>query len=294
MKKLTATLAVTTVVAGGALVFMPATAQAETSTDCAVSDATLTWGVKESFRSYISGTIANGSWETSDGASYETPEFHWTGGTGSYDPESQNGTIEFTGGINFTGHGGILDMTMANPTLQITDGAAVLALDMTSNDVDGSVSIDEKQVPAINIDGELTADDTTITLDAAPTTLSEQGAPAFGDFYEAGEAADPVTISAALDCPVAAAEDEPAADDTENAEEVEPISAEAEEDVADTGALGWVIAAILAAVLIVGGVIAAVVAKRRKKTNVAEASTATETSTQSDATDGETDSSPNS
>ncbi|HEV8012740.1 MAG TPA: HtaA domain-containing protein, partial [Pontimonas sp.] len=32
---------------------------------CQVEDVSITWGFKESFRSYISSSIANGSWEVS-------------------------------------------------------------------------------------------------------------------------------------------------------------------------------------------------------------------------------------
>lgn len=258
MGRRTATAVAASLIAGGALVLVPATAQAETSEACTISDATLTWGVKESFRSYISGSIANGSWEATDGATYETPDFNWTGGTGSYDPETKTGSVSFTGGIHFTGHEGILNMNMANPTVQINDGVAMLALDMKSNDVDGSVSVDEKQIPAINIEGDVSGED-ELTLDAAPSTLSEEGAPAFGDFYEAGEAADPVTFAAPLHCPAAVAE--------EPAEEEPPADeapAASDEEVADTGNTGWIIAAVAAGVLVVAGAITAVVRRKKK------------------------------
>ena len=52
-------------------------------------DATLTWGFKESFRAYIDGDIANGEWTTSGGATYETPEFSWSDGTGPLRPRDR-------------------------------------------------------------------------------------------------------------------------------------------------------------------------------------------------------------
>ncbi len=63
---------------------------------CPVDDATLTWGFKETFRSYISGSIANGEWTVADGATYETPDFGWSDGTGAYDPDGGEGLIAFT------------------------------------------------------------------------------------------------------------------------------------------------------------------------------------------------------
>ena len=49
---------------------------------CEVQDVSITWGFKESFRSYISGSIAQGSWEASGDVGYEIPHFTLTGGTG--------------------------------------------------------------------------------------------------------------------------------------------------------------------------------------------------------------------
>src|SRR5690606_16003506 len=66
---------------------------------CVADAATLSWGFKEAFRSYISGAIANGEWTVADGASYETPAFGWSDGEGSYDGTSAEGLIAFTGSV---------------------------------------------------------------------------------------------------------------------------------------------------------------------------------------------------
>ncbi|MGO3032767.1 MAG: HtaA domain-containing protein, partial [Microbacterium gubbeenense] len=116
-----------------AAMLVPATAaSAQTTADaeaCVVTDGTFSWGVKESFRSYISGTIANGSWEALDGATYETPNFEWTGATGSYDPATGTGSVSFPGTVHFTGHDGVLDLTLGNPTIEFEGETAALLLD---------------------------------------------------------------------------------------------------------------------------------------------------------------------
>lgn len=106
------------IMAGAGLIAAPAAQAAApgmldtaASEACAVTDAELTWGFKEAFRSYISGTIANGEWTTADGATYATPDFSWTSGAGNYDGSSGEGLLGFTGSITFTGHGGILNTT---------------------------------------------------------------------------------------------------------------------------------------------------------------------------------------
>ena len=75
----------------------PAAASESQAPGCDIRDATLTWGFKESFRAYIDGDIANGEWTTSDGATYETPEFSWSGGTGRYNSDTGSGSVQFTG-----------------------------------------------------------------------------------------------------------------------------------------------------------------------------------------------------
>ncbi len=170
---------------------------AAVTTGCAVTDAALTWGFKESFRSYISGTIANGEWTVANGATYATPEFGWSAGTGTI--SDGVGTIDFDGSVEFTGHGGILDTTVANPRLVFDgSGTARLLLDVSGTTQQGE-TIDEKAVDFASIDlGTATYGDGTVTIVAARTILTEPGAVAFGT-YEAGEPFDPLTVTLTAD-----------------------------------------------------------------------------------------------
>jgi hypothetical protein len=167
-----------------------------TAAPCTVDDASLTWGFKESFRSYISGTIANGEWTVADGATYTTPDFGFSGGSGTL--SQGKGAISFPGSIEFTGHGGILDTTVANPQLRF-DGSdtAMLLLDVSGTTQEGA-PIDAKGVEFATVDvSGLAVDGVT----EAKTVLTEAGAAAFGT-YEAGTALDPVTVefAAASEC----------------------------------------------------------------------------------------------
>jgi large repetitive protein len=184
----------------------PASAQPAAVTayaTCSVDDAVITWGFKESFRSYISGTIAHGEWQVADGATYETPSFGFQNGTGEYSSLG-TGSLDFAGSIRFTGHGGILDTTVANPTLRFdTVTSATLLLDVSGTTQDGA-EIDEKHVEFAHLDlaaAEVSDADGALTITAAPTTLTDAGAVAFGT-YEAGEALDPFSISFSIneDC----------------------------------------------------------------------------------------------
>ena len=194
---------------------------------CQIDDAALQWGVKESFRSYISGTIANGDWETSDGADYETPNFLWTDGSGTYDPASGSGEVSFSGTVQFSGHDGVLDLSIANPTVEFEEGEASLLLDTRSTDMEGDVAIDDEQqwVGEVALDQEMPLEDGPVELTDLATTLTNSGAAAFAGFYEAGEALDPVTVSFEMaNCNAAGDEAEPTegADD-EAADNQEPM-----------------------------------------------------------------------
>jgi hypothetical protein len=160
---------------------------------CTVTDATLTWGFKESFRAYIDGSIANGDWTVSNGAVYATPSFSWPGGTGVYDPATGTGYIDFTGSVRFTGHDGVLDTTIENPTLVLDGTTGTLLLDVAGATMDGAM-VDTDDVPFVALSSvEVSGGDAVRTLDAG-TALTEDGATAFPN-YPAGEAFDPVAVS---------------------------------------------------------------------------------------------------
>ena len=170
---------------------------ADTGT-CQIENAQLRWGLKESFRSYISGSIANGSWEATDGATYETPQFIWSEGTGTYDPETGTGSVSFTGTVAFSGHDGVLDMTIANPSFAFEgDGNAALALDTKSNDMEGNLAVDEQQqwVAEINTGEQLDVTNGRVELTDMQSVLTNSGAAAFAGFYEAGVDLDPLALS---------------------------------------------------------------------------------------------------
>lgn len=158
---------------------------------CSVDDATLTWGFKESFRSYISGTIANGEWTVFDGASYETPEFEFPHGTGAFgEAESR---VSFAGAIRFTGHGGILDTTVSNPVLEWGGGVGTLYLDVSGTTQEGE-PVDESAVAfaSLTFDGGVGTGRNLRFADVT-ATLTDAGAAAFGT-YEPGEPLDPLRI----------------------------------------------------------------------------------------------------
>ena len=166
---------------------------------CVTSDTSLRWGFKESFRSYISGAIALGSWSTSGDVGYQVPTFSFTGGTGFVMPDRSSGEAAFEGELVFTGHGGILRTVLANPRIVLGEPrSATLFVDVTGDTMD-LVSVAAENVAFVTI--EWSGSDEAIDVEAgtwdvsqARVTLSAAGADAFGT-YRAGEIFDPMDIS---------------------------------------------------------------------------------------------------
>lgn len=178
---------------------------------CVATGSDLTWGFKESFRSYISGSIANGEWSTSGGADYTTPNFVWSTGKGTFDEKTRTGSAAFPGTVTFTGHDGKLTTTVSDPEVRIEGDRALLVLDAEGATMDAAMegrddTKSHPSVPFVEVDlsqakVETKGGRTTISADRAPTTLTPQGEIAFPN-YTAGTAFDPIsfTITAKSSC----------------------------------------------------------------------------------------------
>ncbi len=273
-----ATSAVLALAVAGALVPAAATAAPSVATavdagTCTVTEAHIDWGFKESFRSYISSAIAHGSWETVDGATYETPVFGFTAEAGEWDPEAGTGEIPFAGGIRFTGHDGLLDTRVGDPVLVLTGpGAAVLRLDLSGVSMEDALAGNTdavqvaEDVPFVAIDlsaatVETDGETATLVVADAPTTVTEEGFAAFPN-YETGTPFDPIGIRVTAECaPVETATPSPAPTATE-----EPSDAvTAAPDETSGGSPDWVPWVIGGAVVLVAGVIAGVLIGRRRR-----------------------------
>ena len=229
------------------------------ATSCLVDDATMTWGFKESFRSYISGAIANGEWTVADGATYDVPKFGFSAGAGSYDGATSTGEITFPGSIRFTGHEGILNTTVSNPSVRFDGDTAYLSLDVTGTTQEGEeVSSSGVEFLELDLAGASTTVDGVTTITDAPASLTAAGSAAFGT-YETGEEFDPVTLqfSVAAECAETAVA-EPTTDPTDAAPATEPVA---------SAMPVWAIAIIgLLALLLVAAVVVIVLLSRRRQT----------------------------
>ncbi len=166
---------------------------------CVAVDGGFDWGFKESFRAYLSGSIANGEWTTEGDIGYETPAFTSDALSGEVVLAPLTGQLAVDGGIRFTGHEGILDTTISNLRLELVDSERLeLTVDLRGTTQE-FVEVDTADV--LFATGDLTAAEWEageggVLITGIPLTLTEQGAEAFGT-YPAGEPLDPLDLRVA-------------------------------------------------------------------------------------------------
>ncbi|WP_150245017.1 HtaA domain-containing protein [Nocardiopsis quinghaiensis] len=165
------------------------------------------WGVKESFRDYITGSIAHGAITPRDGATRnEDGTFAFTGGSGEVDLSESVADISFEGTVAFEGHAHdgadpLLMMTVSDPRVEIDGDAGVLHADVTSKSLSGGESVTYEDVAFAELDLAdvgYTLEDDVLSWDPIPASLAAEGVPAFADFYSTGEALDPLTLTVSV------------------------------------------------------------------------------------------------
>ncbi|MFF3684325.1 HtaA domain-containing protein [Streptomyces sp. NPDC002187] len=154
-------------------------------------DAAVDWGVRRTFREYVSGPVADGRWALSGGAQDGGALFRFPGGKGTYDAGEQVLDASFAGAVRFTGRQ--LDLTLAHVRVRVRAGKGTLSADVTA------AGRTDTAVPLIVFSGvDFTPKNGLARLTEAPATLTEGGAKAFGGMYEAGTAMDPVSLAVAV------------------------------------------------------------------------------------------------
>ncbi|MFJ9028580.1 HtaA domain-containing protein [Streptomyces sp. NPDC102274] len=161
----------------------------------AIVDAAVDWGVRRTYREYVTGPIAKGKWTLSGGARDGGALFRFPRGKGTYD--AGKGTLDaaFAGSVRFTGTG--LDLTLTKVVVRVKDGKGTLSADVTDA-AEGSPP--RKAVPIVTFAAkDFTPEDGLASLTEVPTTLTSQGAETFGSLYAAGTARDSISLAVAVD-----------------------------------------------------------------------------------------------
>ncbi|SHM71641.1 HtaA domain-containing protein [Streptomyces yunnanensis] len=164
------------------------------------ADAAVDWGVRRTFREYVTGDIAKGAWRLTDGAQDGGAVFRFPKGKGSYDPEHGTLEAEFTGTVRFTGTH--LDLALSRFAVKVTDGRGTLSARVTG--VGAAAGATADRTPLVTFDAKgLKPADGLAALTEAPAKLTEEGARAFGGMYRAGTEMDPVSLAVAVEAKAA-------------------------------------------------------------------------------------------
>ncbi|MEU7042772.1 HtaA domain-containing protein [Streptomyces varsoviensis] len=162
------------------------------------TDAAVDWGVRRTFREYVTGPIAQGRWQLADGAQDGGALFRFPKGKGSYDEDKGALDASFAGSLRFTGKH--LDLSFSEVKVAVRDGKGTLSAGVSDGKGVADGKSEPKSVPLATFEAKsLTPKDGLIAISEAPAKLTAEGAKAFGSMYQEGADMDPVSLSVALD-----------------------------------------------------------------------------------------------
>lgn len=224
------------------------------------ADAALDWGVRRTFREYVSGPIAEGKWKLAGGAKDGGALYRFPGTKGSYDVKKAELTADFEGSVHFTGKD--VDVLLKKVSVSVKDDKGTLSADGTA---------------LVTFAAPLKPKKDLILVEEAPAKLTEEGAELFGSLYQGGAAMDPVTLAIALDesadipaLPDLGSDPADTASPAENAENAEDKAAEqTATESTSSGSAPPVLALSLAAALLVAVAAACWFVRRRRSQPVA-------------------------
>ena len=146
--------------------------------------ATLSWGVKQSFRSYVDaagGTVATGGGaeRTPDGG-FAFPEGPQSTLARGADGRLQ-GTGRFQGEVSFSAHGGMLSVVLVDPWIEATEAGLILSV------ADSAA----RRLPFATLDAAAMTTGGDVVI---PAAITLDGMFLLGDHYPPGTVLDPVRL----------------------------------------------------------------------------------------------------
>lgn len=152
----------------------------------------LNWGVSTAFADYVTGSIAKGEIRTA-GVGGGRGGYLFPQATGSsWNKDTRTGTVRYSGTVTFWGHGGLLDVTFANPVItvsnplsgSITAGGQTFPLNLGAAGftahADGSVTWSNVPVSGAISGGDGQGAGGSLALDSLTFTVGSTSAANFG------------------------------------------------------------------------------------------------------------------
>ncbi|MEW1866504.1 HtaA domain-containing protein [Streptomyces sp. NPDC088194] len=160
------------------------------ATSGSLADGAVDWGVRRTFREYVTGDLARGRTQVSGGAQDGGAVYRFGTGRGGYDAKRHTLDAHFAGTVRFLG------MRAADGSygLDLALGAVRVHLAGTK----GTLYADGVPFATFTVPAVPTPKNGLLAIEDAPTTLTAQGAARFNGLYTAGTSMDPLSVSAAL------------------------------------------------------------------------------------------------
>ena len=192
--------------------------QAPAAASQSLQDASVDWGVKSSFRRYITGPVAGGSQELTGATSNADGSYHFTAAEGTVEADGSY-HVKFTGSsVKYTGHHGVLEVTISDLELVIKDGQGSLYANISERPYNGNTTPNPPVQHDHTLIGTFDASSlkneggqlTLAASDATKVKLSAEATSVFAGFYQAGQELDALAFSAKLVTKQAPAPEKPA------------------------------------------------------------------------------------
>ncbi|MEU1814067.1 HtaA domain-containing protein [Streptomyces roseifaciens] len=165
-------------------------------------DGNLDWGLRKSFRDYITDGFGAGKIEVTGPATKTGAGFRFPKGEGKFDEAGSTLKAAFKGQVRFTGHEGELDLTFGKFELEASGKTGKLSAEVVSK-ADGAKPKTVQLADLTLTDGVPKAKDGVVHLQGVGAKLTEDGAKVFSykgrNFYKAGSDLDPVTAAVAVE-----------------------------------------------------------------------------------------------
>ena len=151
-----------------------------------MSSFDLHWSVKDSLIAYISG-LEDGTVEALEPAIRTDSGFSFTLNdvASDFNAETHTGVLQFLGTAHFTGHWGMMNITIKDPRVELTSGHGVLSI------AQGGILSPEAHVPFVNLN--VIPGSHPLMLTAA---LTAEGRGVMGEQYSEGQELSPLTLVA--------------------------------------------------------------------------------------------------
>ena len=145
----------------------------------------LHWSVKDSLIAYIS-RLEDGVVEALEPATRTESGFTFVLNevASDFNPETHTGVLQFLGTAHFTGHWGMMNITIKDPRIELTSGHGILSI------AQGRILSPEAHVPFVNVNVVPGSHPLMLT-----TALTAEGRGVMGEQYTVGQELSPLILN---------------------------------------------------------------------------------------------------